>query len=177
MIKTKTLVSMALLVALSVIFTRLFSVMVPVGGAMALRLSFGEIPIALAGILFGPWAGAIVGVLADLTGFALFPIGTYFPGFTLSSALVGAIPGWLIYSRRKELTMKNIAIAMIITSMIVSVGLNTLWLSILYDKAFLVLLPSRLIARIILIPIYSFVLYTILNRYHAVIGIPAHLRR
>ncbi|MDG2866037.1 hypothetical protein P7M39_24730, partial [Vibrio parahaemolyticus] len=45
-----------------------------------------------------------------------------------------------------------------VTTIIVSVLLNTLWLSQLFGRGFMVLLPTRLIASIINIPIYAFVI-------------------
>jgi len=163
-VSTRTVVHLGVLVAISIILTRMFSVMVPIAGVMGIRLSFGEIPLMLAGIMFGPLAGAAAGVVADLTGVGIFG-GPYFPGFTLSFALVGFIPGLLLYKKVRDLTFWQLVIAVLVTDIIVSLILNTLWLSIMFDKAVTVLLPPRLLARAILIPAYSMLLWIIVRRY------------
>jgi len=58
----------------------------------------------------------------------------------------------------------------LVTDIIVSLILNTLWLSIMFDKAVTVLLPPRLLARAILIPAYSILLWPILRRYRVLEG-------
>lgn len=164
---TRTLVQVALLTAISIVLTRFFAVMVPIAGVLAIRLSFGEIPLILTGLLHGPWAGAVAGVMADLLGYSLFSAGgPFFPGFTLSAALTGLLPGVLLNprQRRRPLTLRSLALAIIVTDVIVSLGLNTLWLSLMYKKAITVLLPARLLARAILVPIYIGIIYTLLRR-------------
>ena len=93
-VTTKRMTTIGLLVGISVILTRFLGVMMPLGGIQALRLSFGHLPIMLAGILLGPAAGAITGALADLIGGILFPVGPYWlyfefchVGFFAASAL------------------------------------------------------------------------------------------
>lgn len=163
---TRTLVQVALLTAVSIVLTRFFAVMVPIAGVLAIRLSFGEIPLILTGLLHGPWAGAVAGVMADLLGYSLFSAGgPFFPGFTLSAALTGLLPGVLLNPRqRRPLSLRSLALAIIVTDVIVSLGLNTLWLSLMYKKAIAVLLPARLLARAILVPIYIGIIYTLLRR-------------
>ncbi|MDD4291114.1 MAG: folate family ECF transporter S component [Clostridia bacterium] len=59
-------------------------------------LSFVYIPAFTAGIALGPIAGLIVGGLGDLLGHFIAPKGDFQPLITLSSALIGLIPG-LVY--------------------------------------------------------------------------------
>ncbi|MBS4540117.1 folate family ECF transporter S component [Clostridium sp. D2Q-11] len=93
-INTRHLVAASLLTAISIILTRMFSLIIPIAGVQALRIGFGGIPVMISGILFGPIIGALTGTVADLIGFMLNPMGgPYFPGFTLSAALSGFIPG------------------------------------------------------------------------------------
>ena len=84
MIKNKILriALSGMFIALSVVFTRFFSQMIIIGGIQTVRLSFGDLPLMLSGMVLGPTYGAITGALADLIGFPLNPQGTYFPGFT-----------------------------------------------------------------------------------------------
>ena len=56
------------LVALNILATRLFSIMIPLGGIGALRLGFGPVPVILAGILLGPFWGGMVGLASGPVG-------------------------------------------------------------------------------------------------------------
>lgn len=149
-----------LLIAASVVLTRFFGVMVPVAGVLALRLSFGEIPIILAGLFLGPAWGAVVGVSADLLGFALNPMGgLFFPGFTLTAALVGVLPSLFLRlfstGRSDKPGFWRYLAALACSDLITSVVLNTYWLHLMYGKAILAILPPRIIARALLVPVFA----------------------
>lgn len=147
-----------LFIAISVIFTRFFAGNIYLLGIFALRLSFGEVPIMLSGILLGPVYGAICGALSDIIGYAINPVGgPYFPGFTLASALTGLIPGLIAKYYRHSWNWSSLTTTVIITSAI-TVLLNTLWLSLLSGKAYLALLPTRIIGKALLIPAYVIIL-------------------
>jgi ECF transporter S component (folate family) len=99
--KTDTMVKVGLMIALSVVLKLVLEVYVPLAGLPALRINFTSVPIILSGIICGPLAGLLTGALSDLICFVVKPGGVYFPGFTLTSALVGFIPG-LIYKYMKK---------------------------------------------------------------------------
>jgi len=167
-LKARTAANLGLLTAVSIVLTRIFGVMVPISGVGALRLSFGEIPLMLAGVLFGPEAGALTGVAADLIGYMINSHGgPYFPGFTVSSALVGFIPGMLLFKKRKDLTAVQVAAVVLITDLITGVLMNTLWVSIMYGQGFFVLLPLRLLARLVTLPLYTVVVFWANRAYQA----------
>ncbi len=54
--------------------------------------------IAVGGYFFGPVVGAVIGALIDVVGYFVHPTGPFFPGFTISNALIGTIYG-LFYGR------------------------------------------------------------------------------
>ena len=85
---TKTLVSCALLAALSVVLARLAGLM---PNAFT-RFSIEAVPIYLAGMLFGPMAGGLVGVSSDFVG-CLFSAFGYNPVFSLPPILYGVFGG------------------------------------------------------------------------------------
>ncbi|MDD4844183.1 MAG: folate family ECF transporter S component, partial [Anaerotignum sp.] len=134
---THRLVIMALLVAISVILSRFLSI-----SAWNLKIGFAFVPIALAGMLLGPVPAGIVAALADFLGATLFPIGQYFPGFTLTAFLNGILLGVILY---KKADMKNIVTASVLTQILGSLLLNTLWISILYGTPFWALMPTRIL--------------------------------
>ena len=88
-------------IALNIVLTRFFSYTVVIGECRT-YVWFGEIPVILSGIMLGPVYGAITGALADLIGYPFNPMGPYFPGFTLSSALTGLLPGLMSLLFRKS---------------------------------------------------------------------------
>ena len=85
---TKTLASCAMLAALQVVLARLI---IPMPAADT-RFSLEQIPIVLAGLLFGPLAGARVGFSADLVG-CLFSGFGYNPLFCVPPILYGVFAG------------------------------------------------------------------------------------
>ena len=88
-ISVRTLTAMALLIAMSIVFSRVLSI-----STGFVRFNLGSLPVLLAGILFGPWAGFVVGMVADiiggvLAGYAINPL------ITLGAASIGLTAGLL----------------------------------------------------------------------------------
>lgn|SRR5690554_89676 len=162
---TRTVTNLSLLTAVSIVLTRVFGVVLPLGGFAALRLSFGEIPIMLAGVLFGPLPGAVTGAAADLIGYLVNPHGgPYFPGFTISAILTGLIAGLMMHKRRSY-TWQQMGMMVAVNDLITSVFMNTFWLVIMYGLNVWVILPTRLLARLVTIPIYTIILVLIARTY------------
>lgn len=166
--KTRNLIVISLLAALSIVLTRFLSFMLPVAGILGIRISFGDIPIMLAGLLFGPIAGALTGIVADVIGAVFLSPYGFFPGFTLTAALVGAIPPIIIrLMSKKDIKFIHLFLAILVTDIITSLGLNTLWLTMMNGKAFMVLLPPRIVARAVLIvpnTMLTFALYKVTKK-------------
>lgn len=160
--KVRTLILLALLVSLGVIFTR-FSIMV----LPSVRIGFRDVPIILAGILFGPVAGMVTGIAADLIGFLVGSTGAFFYGFTISAALVGLIPGLVFMGeKRSQYPIVKIILAVVLVEMGVSLFLNTYWLTVMLGKAFWSLLPLRVLARIIITPLEVLILTAVIRALH-----------
>lgn len=87
---TYALAVCALLTALSVVLARILTV-IP---SEVSRFSLEALPVLLAGLLFGPWAGGGVGFSADLIGCLFSPYG-YNPIFCLPPILYGVWAGLL----------------------------------------------------------------------------------
>lgn len=87
---TKALAYCALLAALSVVLARLI---IPMPNVTT-RFSIEAVPIYLAGMIFGPMAGALVGFSSDLVG-CLFSGYGYNPLFCLPPILYGVFGGLL----------------------------------------------------------------------------------
>ncbi len=108
-ISTHSLATVSLLCAISIILARVFGIVVPIAGFPALKLNFAFLPLIIAGMLYGPTAGMLCGLVSDLLGYMINPQGgAFFPGFTLSTALCGMIPGLLekIMERFRKIPLK-----------------------------------------------------------------------
>ena len=161
-ISTKTLVLAAIFVAMNVILSRLGAIMLFNG---SVRFSFGNIPLIVSGLILGPVVGAMTGGIADLLGFFINSHGGAFhPGFTLSSILTGAIPGVIMFlSPTKKSSLFNVVVANISILVIVSLLLNTYWLSQLQGAAYLVLLPARAITSLIITVLNVLITYPLVK--------------
>lgn len=145
--RTQQIVTIAFLMAVEIVLTRFASITTPY-----FRISFGFLPIIIIGIMYGPlWAGTAYAV-GDIIGGTLFPVGPFFPGFTLSAFLVGLIYGLFFYKR--EITLPRVIIACVVVVGGVYLGLGTLWLTTLLGKGYMVLLPVRIVKELITLPIY-----------------------
>lgn len=142
---TRLLVTLSLLIATEVVLNRFLSI-----NAWNLKIGFSFVPVAIAAIMFGPIAAGLVGALGDLIGALLFPIGAYFPGFTLTAFITGVILGLFLH---KKQTVLRIVLAVGINNLIFSLFLNSLWISILYTSPYLPLVATRVIQCAILIPV------------------------
>ena len=105
---------------------------------------------------------------ADLIGYAINSHGgAFFPGFTLTAALTGFIPGLLLSKRRKVLQWWQVGLTVLITDLIAGVFLNTVWLTIMFGQGFFVLLPARLLARLVTLPIYTLAVFLVAQAYQS----------
>ena len=149
---TEKLTMLALLTALQVVLGNLTQI--PFIGK---QFNFGFLPIAAAGALLGPVPAAVVGGLGDLIGAHLFPAGAYFPGFTLTSAIVGLLYGLPLYC--KQPCWIRAAVAAVL-GMIPNLFLNSLWLSMLYSsKTYWVWVASRAVSYLVEIPVQVVIIY------------------
>lgn len=140
------IVILGLLTGLSVLLTYVFAVQTPF-----VRITFGFLPIAIAGVLYGPWKAGTVGAAMDVIGSTLLGTGSFFPGFALSEFLTGVIFGYFLHHRRAK--FPYVCIPFLLVMVLIHLGLNTLWLVLYYDRAASVIFVSRLIKNLICFPI------------------------
>jgi len=121
-----------------------------------IRIGFSGIPNRIVDFLFGPIVGGIFGGMMDVLKFIAKPTGPFFFGFTIDAILSGVIYGCFLY--KKPLTWWRVLIPEILVKVFINCGLNTLWISMLYGKGFLALLPGRVIKNAIMLPIDTAIL-------------------
>jgi len=146
--------------ALSVVLTRFASVRIAVAGIEGIRLGLGTLPNILAGIVLGPAYGALSGAAADIVGFMLSPMGGYMPHFTLTAALSGAIPGlvFLVLDRHLRVppSVTALGISVAAGTVLVSWCLTPYFLHTLFGLDYRAIVPPRLVAGVLEIPVYAF---------------------
>ncbi len=155
---TKKLALMAILVAMQVVLSRFLSINLQI-----LKIGFSFIPIMFAAYLLGPVGSVTVAVVSDLVGALAFPSGAFFPGFTLTAAVTGLIFGFTFY--KKCSTVKIVA-GVILNEVICSLLLNTLWLTMLYTKAFSAVIATRVWQVLAMIAVEIVFAELVFNRLH-----------
>lgn len=129
-----------------------------------IKIGFSGIPNRMVDYLFGPVVGGCFGGALDIIKYLIKPTGMFFPGFTFDAILAGLIYGSFTY--KKPLTLPRILIAKLVVVLVCNIFFNTLWISILYGKAFLALLPARLFKNAVMWPIDSAILFMISKALH-----------
>lgn len=152
-LNTRTVTIMGVLIASEIVLSRFASI-----SAWNIRIGFGFVPLVIAAMLLGPVKAGIVGALSDILGATLFPIGAYFPGFTLTALSTGIVYGIFLY---KNESLLRIVVAVGINQLILSLLLNTFWISVLYGSPYGPLFMTRIIQCAILIPVQIVVISSI----------------
>lgn len=127
--RTRQLTFCAMLCALSVVLARLFGLM----PSEAARFSIEAIPIFLAGVLFGPIAGVLVGFSADFIG-CLFSAYGYNPIFCLPPMIYGLCGGLFSAWLKQRPGILRLAAAYLIPVVFGSILWQSFALALVYGK-------------------------------------------
>lgn len=134
----KMMAVLSILLALEVIIAR-FGTIRP---SESIKLSLDFVPVVIAAVLFGTVPAVVMSILADILGAFLFPVGPFFPGFTVTAALTGVIYGLILHKRQ---SFPRVICAVVLQQLLCSLLLNTFWLHLLYGLPYLPTLTARLI--------------------------------
>ena len=149
----KTLVFMALFVALDLVVGRLLSI--DLGPYL---ISFGSVVLILSGLWLGPVAGGICGFGADIIG--CFMKGyTVNPVITLAAVMWGVIPALMkgLFSSSEKAKNKRIAwlsVSVVLTGALSSLVTTTAGLVLILGYNFYAIMPGRLVQFVIMMPLY-----------------------
>ena len=164
--KILKLCCLGVLIAMQIVLARF--VVIPVGDMMRFSTSF--IPVVIGARLFGPLGGMAVYGLGDLVGAIAFPTGgAFFPGYTLTAAIVGLIFGLFLKETKKEEAplKKNlkIVLSVVCTQLVGSFLMNSFWRSFQtgtpYGAVLMTRLPQCIVSTVIQIIFMVFFLDTI----------------
>ena len=138
----RTLTMLALLVAMSIVFSRVLSI-----STGFVRFNLGSLPVLLAALLFGPWAGFAVGVVADmiggvLAGYAINPL------ITLGAGAIGLVAGYAWQKLPNLRTGLRLQISVLLGHIVGSMVITSLALRLFYGYPWATLavrIPNALI--------------------------------
>ena len=148
----------AFLAALSIICGKYLALSV----GNVLRFSFENLPILIAGMMFGPITGVLVGTVADIVGCLMVGY-TINPLVTLGAACIGFLGGVLFYFfRRLELLWQSL-VTVVLSHLVASVLVKTLGLVAYYDMPLYVLMLWRLLNYAVVAPLEWALIYTLLK--------------
>ena len=137
---TRHIVIMGILIAMNIVFTRLLSIQ-----TTTIRIGFGFIPIAVAGMLLGPIPAGLVAVLGDIIGMFINATGAFHPGISLNAFLTGLVFGLFLYKNQK---IWRVVGAVAVNQGILSLFLQTYWLYGLYKMSGFDAYKALMISRI-----------------------------
>lgn len=158
-IDTRALVLLASLAALQVVFSKFLMIQ----ATPSVRFSVDSTPIILAGLWYGPVAGALVGALADMLGTILFPTaGAWYPPLTAAYVLIGLLPGLIGRYIVKKRTLPAVAGIVVVTEAVASLIVKSLALSSLRGIPF----PVQLAARILPVAVNTVANVTLVYALH-----------
>ena len=149
----KTITAMAMFAAIGII---LGSLTIQIGDFI--KIGFSGIANQFVYYLFGPAVGGFYGGALDVLKYLVKPTGVFFPGWTLSAMIAGVIYGCFFY--KKKLNIGRVLAAEFVVSVVCNIFLGTLWLTIMYEKGFVALLPVRILKNLAMWPVNSFLFYT-----------------
>lgn len=142
----KFVATLAMLAAISIISGKYLAI--NVGEFM--RFSLESMPIIFAGIAFGPVAGAIVGIVADLVGCVMVgwvPI----PWVTVGAAAIGAVAGGVSLLLKKTAlpSWLKTVITLSCAHFVGSVMIKTIGLADFYEMPYTILILWRMLNYLI----------------------------
>lgn len=156
----RDIAAMGMLVALNVVLAEACKITVIPN---VLVLSFGFLPLAAAGMLFGVTPAVTVAVAADIIGALLFSSGSFYFGYTLTAFVTGLL--YALFLHKKDFSVRRAALCQALVSLLCYALLNSLWaLNWVTSTAAGKYIATRLLAQPILFPVY-FVLLLVLRRY------------
>ena len=153
--KVNTITCCAMFGALSIVLSYVASIRVTPN----LKIGLGALPNEMVDYLFGPVVGAFFGGGMDLIKFMMKPDGGFMPGYTFNAMLAAFIYGIFLY--KKPLSLPRMMIAKFIVAILCNIIIGSYLLSLINGKAFLALLPGRIVKNLIQAPVDAILFYAV----------------
>jgi ECF transporter S component (folate family) len=148
----------AVLMALDLVLSMFVSIQI----TQTLKLGLAFLAVSLMGMLYGPVMAGIGAGTADVLSAVIRPTGPFFPGFILTAVLGGIFYGCFLYE--EKVSIKRLVVCKLMINVLLNILLNSLWLKLLYGKAFFAMLPMRAFKNLALLPVEILLMYLLLPR-------------
>lgn len=135
-VNVKAMSVVALLVAINIVLSQTLSI-----HTWNIKIGFNFIPVVVAAMLYGPAVAGVVAAMGDVVSAIAFPVGPYFPGFTLTAVLTGVLFGLFL---KKKPTVVKIVIVVLIVQLLIRLLGNTFFISVLYGSPYKALFLTRI---------------------------------
>ena len=156
----KVLCQLAMLTAISIVAGKYLAI----GVGTVLRFSLENLPIIFSGLAFGPTAGLLVGVVADLVGCLLVGYEIN-PIVTVGAAFIGLLSGTakcIPHKSRGGLWL-TVILGESLAHLIGSVVVKTFGLAVYYDMPFMILMLWRLLNYALIGALETVLIYALLK--------------
>lgn len=142
---TKKIALLGILLALNVAISTYFF---PVGEN--LRIYFTFLINMLVASMYDYPTVFIYAIVEDIISFFVFPTGTFFLGYTLTSVV--SLTLYYIFLH-KEVNLKNVILGKLSVNIFANILLNSLWSKILFGKGYIYYLSKSVVKNLLMIPI------------------------
>ena len=148
----RKIVLCAVMIAMQIILSRYVGIQ-----TQFVQTSLGFLPIAVTSAVCGPVYGAMCAFISDFLGVVLAGTNVYSPLFTINYVLYALFYSFFLY--KKERSVKNIVLSVVLQTVLVAIPLTPLWLYVYYNfvlgtpKAFELMSVQQIIVRLIEIPV------------------------
>ena len=153
----RKMVICAVMIAMQIILSRYVGIQ-----TTFVQTSLGFVPIAVTSAVCGPVYGAMCAFISDFLGVVLAGTNVYSPLFTINYVLYALFYSFFLY--KKERSVKNIVLSVVLQTVLVAIPLTPLWLYVYFNfilgtpKAFELMSVQQVIVRLIEIPIKIIIL-------------------
>ncbi|MBU3829117.1 MAG: folate family ECF transporter S component [Candidatus Lactobacillus pullistercoris] len=155
-IDLQELILLGLVVAMKIVLAQ-FSF-----GPATVKVGLGFIGSVMLAYFFGPVWGAVGGGISDLLTSAIFgQQGGFFIGFTLTAMAGPLIYGLFFY--HQPIKIWRIIAATLLVTIIVNIGMNTLWIHMMYGLDFRAALIQRVPKEVIVPWLQMIITYFVLE--------------
>ncbi len=144
---TRHLVFAGLLIAMEIILSRFVQIPIPYFEYTKDRISLGFFPVAVGGMLYGPFGGGLIAGLADILRAVILPQGGAInPLFTLTALARGILYG---IAFEKSTSWRHILLVSLVILLFVNLGLNSAITAFSYGGTFWVRLYTKLVPALV----------------------------
>ena len=159
---TRKTIILGLLIALHIVTGRLLSIEL----SPSLRITISSSFVMLAGLWFGPVAGALAGIVADILGSFIKGYSPFLP-LTVTPMALGLLMGFFAPFLKKRKNILYYGICIIGSTLLASGVYSSFAFSLLYKAPMYIYLPGRLIQAAVTGVVNTIIVYTL---YHCPAG-------